>query len=169
LIQLAQGGELYQRRGDEAAAERQYELVRQIDRLASDSGVNTDLELALFLADHGDAAQAVERARAAYKQRPSIHAADALGWSLLRAGRFAEARPYADQALRLGTRDPRLLFHAGMIARAAGDVAAARAWLQAALALNPQFAVLGASEAAAALRELGGRTEHASPYDVRTP
>ena len=43
------------------------------------------------------------------------------------------------QALRLGTQDARLLYHAGVIARAAGDRAAASDYLKRALALNPQF------------------------------
>ncbi len=166
---IATLGELYQRRGDQAAADRQYELVRQIDRLATGSGVNTDLEIALFLADHGDAAEAVERAGAAYRERPSVHAADALGWALFRAGRFAEARTYAGEALKLGTRDPRLLFHAGMIARANGDIDSARSWLRSALELNPRFSILGASEATAALRELGGTAENVWSNTVREP
>lgn len=162
-------GELYQRSGDRAAADRQYELVRQIDGLSNDNGVNTDLEIALFLADHGSPADAVERASAAYKQRPSIYAADVLGWSLLRAGRPGEAIAYAREALKLGTRDPRLLYHAGMIARANGDDDDARTWLDAAVALNPRFAVLDADEAAAALQELGGSATDAAPEHNRAP
>jgi len=43
------------------------------------------------------------------------------------------------EALRLGTRDARLFYHAGMIAQAAGDRSGAREYLKQALALNPQF------------------------------
>lgn len=166
---VAMLGELRQRGGDETAAEQQYELVRQIDHLVSSSGVNTDLELALFLADHGDAAEAVKRASAAYEQRPNIHAADALGWSLFRAGQYAKARPYAAEALKLGTRDPQLLFHAGMIAHAAGDNAQARTWLEAALELNPRFAILHPTEAEAVLHQLGAQAGNASPGDIHAP
>src|SRR4029453_10354871 len=64
---------------------------------------------------------------------------------------------YADQALKLGTQDARLWFHAGMIHRALGEDDAARTALARALALNPRFHVLHAEAAAAALAELRAR------------
>jgi Tfp pilus assembly protein PilF len=54
---------------------------------------------------------------------------------------------------RLGTREARLFYHAGMIARAAGDQKDARDYLQQALALSPQFDPLQASIARKALEE----------------
>ena len=42
-------------------------------------------------------------------------------------------------ALKLGTRDARLLFHAGMIHKAVGGSDRARDYLGQALALNPPF------------------------------
>ena len=57
----------------------------------------------------------------------------------------------AQQALALGTPDPRLLYHAGMIELAVGRAADGRAHLQAALQLNPAFDPLGATAAKAAL------------------
>ena len=50
------------------------------------------------------------------------------------------------EALRLGTRDARLFYHAGMIALAARDKAAARSYLERALALSPQFDLMQAFE-----------------------
>ena len=55
------------------------------------------------------------------------------------------------EALRLGTRDPRFLYHAGMIARALGERARATALLCDALALNPSFDVVQGAVARAAL------------------
>jgi len=63
----------------------------------------------------------------------------ALGWVLTRAGRCAEADGFATRSLRLGTRDPLMLFRAGMAASCAGRPAVARQRLTAALALNPVF------------------------------
>jgi len=42
-------------------------------------------------------------------------------------------------ALRLGTQDARLFYHAGMIAQAAGDRTTAVDFLRRALKLNPRF------------------------------
>jgi Tfp pilus assembly protein PilF len=54
-------------------------------------------------------------------------------------------------ALRLGTRDTRLFFHAGMIAQAAGDAEGARTYLARALRLSPRFDPLQADMARVAL------------------
>jgi tetratricopeptide (TPR) repeat protein len=111
--------------------------------------------LALFEADHGtNPAATVERARAAHARRPSIYAADALAWALFDAGQYDEAARYSDEALRLGTRDANLHYHAGMIAHARGDDAAARTHLETALSINPYFSPLRAPLARAALEKL---------------
>jgi hypothetical protein len=46
---------------------------------------------------------------------------DTLAWAFNANGRFAEAREYSKKALREGTQDARLFYHAGSIALAAGD------------------------------------------------
>jgi len=149
-------GDLYERAGRVEEAQRQYELARALARLQQASGTDLDVELALFEADHGTVDDAaVARAHSAYARRPSIHAADALAWTLYRAGRPAEAEPYAREALRLGTKDPLKLYHAGMIAHALGRTGQARAWLEQALTLNPQFSILYAAEARRTLDALG--------------
>ncbi len=136
-------GELYEATGQAAAAERQYGLVRALQALNAAAGMDTDLEMALFEADRGaDPARAVVMARAAYARRPSIHGADALAWALFRAGDAAAARPYMTEALRLGTEDALLHFHAGWIAAGSGDPDAARRHLERALAINPAFSPL---------------------------
>ena len=101
-----------------------------------------------------DPAGTVALARAAYARRPSIKAADTLAWALFKAGQTAEARRYADEALRLGTHDPLMLYHAGMIAQAQGDSAAARDFLARALEHNPNFSPLYAPLARQALANL---------------
>ena len=58
----------------------------------------------------------------------------------VRARVSAEALPYADRALALGTRDARAHFHRGTIRAAMGDKAGARADLTEALRINPRFA-----------------------------
>jgi tetratricopeptide (TPR) repeat protein len=115
------------------------------------AGENTETEKALFEADHGSDARAVTAGRAAWANAPSVRAADALGWALTRAGSPREGLKYARHALRLGSRDPSFLFHAGMSAKAAGHHDEARRWLRQALAANPAFSPLHATTARNAL------------------
>jgi tetratricopeptide (TPR) repeat protein len=148
-------GEAEQAAGRAGEAAKQYELVRAMQQLFKAHGVDTDLELALFDADHGqDPAGTLALARAVYARRPSVKAADTLAWALFKAGQPAEARRYADQALRLGTHDALMLYHAGVIAQAAGDTAAARDFLTRALSLNQHFSPLYAPLAQQALTQL---------------
>jgi tetratricopeptide (TPR) repeat protein len=148
-------GELYEAAGQLEPAHQQYELVDVIQQLNAAAGMNTDLEMALFNASHGaDPAAAMEQARAAYAQRPTIYAADALAWALYHDGDYDEAWRYSQEAQRLGTRDALLHFHAGMIAQKRGDAAAARTHLQAALQINPYFSPLYAPMAQQELQEM---------------
>jgi len=141
--------------GRRGAARRDLALVGAEQRLLATNGVNTDVDLALFEADHGRPARAVRLARRAWAQAPSVRSADALGWALTRAGHPRDGLRWAHRALRLHSRDALFLYHAGMTARAAGDRHAARAWLRRALATNPRFSPLHAPRAERALRGLG--------------
>jgi tetratricopeptide (TPR) repeat protein len=156
---LAALGDVYARTGEQRLARERYETVEFIGRLAPSGRAIYNRELALFLSDHEmDTARAVELARAELGVRRDIYAYDTLAWALYRDGRAAEAAPLMERALELGTKDARLLFHAGMIAQATGD-GRAQELLDEALALNPNFSVLLAEEARAALAQLrrGGR------------
>ena len=142
-------------RQDEAAA--QYALVAAIQQLYAANGVDTDLELALYTADHGrpeDVPGAVQQARAQVDVRPSIVAWDVLAWTLYRSGDLDGAAEASKEALRLGTRNALMQFHAGMIAAARGETAQAITFLETALELNPHFSVRYAPEARATLERL---------------
>ena len=142
-------GDLLQRAGRPRAAARQYSVVTAIDRVQRASGVNTDLELALFRIDHDRGlAEATSQALAAQRMRPSIDAADVAAWGLARVGRCAEAKRYSTLALRLGTEDSLKFFHRGMIERCLGNGVAAKRWLQRALDLNPAFSPMWSPVAA---------------------
>lgn len=148
-------GEIQEAAGRTDDATRSYALVGQIQRLLAANGVNTDLELALFTASHGDPVRAEELGRMAYGKQPNIKAADALAWALFKNGKLDEARRYADESLRLGTHEGQFWFHAGMIAKAQGDAEAARRYLRRALEVQPHFSPLYAPVARQALAELG--------------
>ncbi len=136
-------GELYEANGQLDAARQQYDLVGIIQQINAAAGMNVDLEMALFSANHGtDPTSAVDQARAAYAERATIYTADSLAWALYQQGNYAEAAPYSQEALHLGTRDASLHFHAGMIAHQLGDQASARTHLQTALTINPYFSPL---------------------------
>jgi tetratricopeptide (TPR) repeat protein len=140
---VASLGDLLRLAGHPAAARRQYALMDAIRRLLAANGVKTDLEIAVFQADHGiRLPQALALARTAQRDRPSIDGDDGLAWTLARNGRCAEALPYSKHALRLGTRDALKFFHRGMIERCLGRTAEARAWFRSAVALNPHFSLI---------------------------
>ncbi len=145
-------GDLYKLAGREREAAAQYALVEQIARLGQLQGALYNRQLALFYADHDlKADEAYRLAAKEYEVRRDIYGADALAWTALKAGKIEEARAAIKDALRLGTEDARLFYHAGMIARAAGDTTAARKFLERAFALNPQFDPLQARVAREAL------------------
>jgi tetratricopeptide (TPR) repeat protein len=159
-------GDVYTEMGERQKAAEQYDLVRVIDKLYRANGVNTDLEIALFYADHDMKLQtSLQKARAAYEARPSIHAADVLAWTLYKTGNYEEAQRYSSEALKLGTRDSLKLFHAGMIAKALGHDEQAQKYLQQAIDLNPHFSLLYSNTATAALEDLKEGSDAASKGD----
>ncbi len=136
-------GDLYAVSGRDAAAHEQYRLIGVIRRLLGANGVRTDLELALFDADHGlELPRALAQARRAYAARPSIQADDVLAWTLARNGRCMDALHYSRRSLRLGTRDAAFFFHRAIIERCLGRDADAHRWFGRALELNPHFSLL---------------------------
>lgn len=94
----------------------------------------------LFLLDHNLRVNEVYRnASEELRGRKDIYGYDLVAWSLLKAGKPAEAEAMMRGALRLGTIDPLLLYHAGMIAAANGKQTEARKYLTSALELNASF------------------------------
>ncbi len=145
-------GDLYKLAGREREAAAQYELVEQIGHLSALNGALYNRQLALFYADHDlKPAEAYTQAAREYEVRRDIYGADAVAWTALKAGKLDEAQQAMKEALRLNTQDARLLYHAAMIARAAGDETTARDDLRRALALNAQFDPLQAANARNAL------------------
>jgi tetratricopeptide (TPR) repeat protein len=147
-------GETEQAAGMAGAARRDYELVGVETQLLRANGVNTDAELALFQADHGDPAQAVDLGARAWAAAPSVRSADAYSWALSSAGRDSEALTMSDRAMRLGSRDPSFLYHAGMIALRAGQPERAKLFLSRLVGQSPRFNPLFGPRAERALEAL---------------
>lgn len=127
-------------------AERSIALARAEIHLFEAAGVVVDLDLALFEAEHGEAERALQLARAAHEATPTVRAADAVAWALHQLGRDDEALAFAGEALRLGSRDPLLRYHAGAIRAAVGDATGARADLELAIATDPGFSASAVAE-----------------------
>ncbi len=145
-------GDLYTIAGREPDAAMQYALVENIGRLSTLSGSLYDRQLALFYADHDiKADEAYRSALAEYEGRRDIYGADAVAWTALKAGKIAEAQAAMKDALRLGTKDAMLYYHAGMIENAAGNNSEAKRLLSLALKTNPGFDPLQAIKAKAFL------------------
>jgi tetratricopeptide (TPR) repeat protein len=96
------------------------------------------------------------KVREELRTRRDVYGYDLLAWSLHKQGRDREAATAMAEALREGTQDAMLFYHAGMIERALGHVELARAHLTRALAINPSFHPTQPAEARAALVVLEG-------------
>jgi len=145
-------GDAHTMLGDTSAARKYYDQTIQ-------QGKRTDrLTLALYYAtkdiEHEQALQLIEAERAV---RGGIYIDDTYAWALYRAGRIPEAREASNHALRLGTLDARLLYHAGAIRLAAGD-SGGRDLIRKALSLNPRFDTTGSTEAVKLVSENATKT-----------
>ena len=111
--------------------------------------------LAMIFSYHDwNLSHALELATAELDVRGDIYTYDALAWAQFKNGRLAEAEQAIAKALKLGTPEPALLYHAGMIAAANGKKVEATKYLRRALQLNPKFDVRQAPIAESKLKEL---------------
>ncbi len=135
-------GELYTYLGRPAsAAPWQQQALAAYRRSVERGEVHYLHALAGFHADvSGDAAEALRWAERDRELRPGVGAVrDQLAWALFRAGRIAEARRESAAAMATGAPDAHALYHAAMIALAAGRSEEGAALLQRVAALNPFY------------------------------
>ena len=115
------------------------EALRQNGRLTEASDVESQLErngaandprtYSLYLATRGQSlTTALRLAEQELEERSDVFTHDALAWSLAASGRLQEALCQMEKALAEGTEDPRLFFHAAVIAAKAGNPRNARHW-----------------------------------------
>lgn len=145
-------GDVYAKLGREEEARREYAEVEKLSLSAEGRHHTFARHLALFWADRGtDLDAALKLAQHEREERADVFTEDALAWCLFKKGGLEEARASAERALRLGTRDARMLYHAGMIYDALGDQKKGRRYLSEAPALNPSFDLVQAESARRAL------------------
>ena len=147
--------------GRPADVRRWKAIVEAIGRLSDEAGLFNRV-LALFEADDGDPARAVVMAQGELADRKDVYGWDAFAWALFRSGRTTEAVDAARHAVALGTQDPMLEAHAGLIFAAAGERDLAIRYLSHALSVNPGFHPRRAEEARTALSTLAGSRDSAT-------
>jgi len=141
--------------GDTAGAAQTYALIKAIERIGNAYHVSDRL-LAVFYSEHHlytDDAYRIAR-REIRVRGDEIYAQDTLAWAAAMDGRWIEARTAIRRALRYGTQDARLNYHAGIISLHFGKREQARAFLRHALELNPQFHPIYADDARRQLSKL---------------
>jgi tetratricopeptide (TPR) repeat protein len=149
-------GEIYAKLGRDEEARKSFEEFEAAERVAA-AEENDMSHLARFWADRGvNLEEAVSAMRRERERRADVYTCDALAWALFRSGQVEKARVAIDEALRLGSRDARINFHAGMIYNSLGDRRRAAKHLRIALDINPSFDLLNSEIARHTLGALEG-------------
>jgi tetratricopeptide (TPR) repeat protein len=152
----AQVGDLHAALGDAAAASRYYDEAERLERDGWAWEEPQPAALARLLGDRNRGTDAaVALAEQAIGQRGDIFTEDALAWARFRAGRPEAAAAASARALRTGTRDRRILYHAAAIRHALGDDDTARELVDRALDGHPTFDLVNAPAARALQAALG--------------
>jgi tetratricopeptide (TPR) repeat protein len=160
---IAALGDIYSKIGKSGEARKQYELVEYIGKLSALNKALYNRELAYFYADHNiKLKEGLELAQRELDYRRDIYAYDVMAWNLYKNGKAEEAGEAINNALRLGTKDGKLFYHAGMIYHRLGDKPKAQKYLRIALETNPHFHILFADEAARTLKALEGSEDSAA-------
>jgi tetratricopeptide (TPR) repeat protein len=132
----AHAGDMHARLGHQAEAAKMYALAENGWRFDTPEPA----ALVGFLATRdratADAVGLAERASASRRDVPTM---DALAWVYFKAGRIDDALKASKEALRVGTRERSILYHAAAIHRAAGDTAKARMLIGQAVDGHPEF------------------------------
>ena len=145
-------GEALVRAGQQEEADKVFADFEKQGIAVAMAADNANRELALYYADHaGKPSEAVRFARLELARRPDLFTRHALAWALGASGQSGEARTEMDKVLAVGIRDPVILYHAGMIAKACGDAGGARKHFEASLSLAAHSEV--AERARAELKE----------------
>jgi len=134
-------GDVYKLTGEKEKSEELYQKVKFINTMFREKGVDTDLELALFNADHNrnlkeslkDAEESLENGS------QSIKTYHILAWTNFKLGNYEDAGKNIELALRLGTKDPLMYYHAGKIYEKLDMNEKAKEYSDFALKINPYY------------------------------
>ena len=155
-------GDVYRKMGNIEEAKKQYDLVEYIGLLSKINKVIYNRELALFYSDHDiKLEEALELATKELEVKRDIYTYDTLAWTLYKNNQLKEALDASLKSLRLGTKDAKLFFHAGMIYYKLGDMDKAKEHLSEALSINPYFHVIYSEVAEGTLIEIESKSRAA--------
>lgn len=147
--------DLYTDAGKKTEARQQAEMVDLVAKLEEAAGQKANRTLALIYANQDrNPAKSLELAEADLQVRQDIYTYDAYAWALFKNKRYNEAWSASEKAMKLGTPEAMFYYHAGMIANARAEAAAAKQFLEKALKLNPGFDVCQAAVARKVLLSL---------------
>lgn len=114
LYALAESQELAGRHEEAQASFRKFELQSQAESARAD---NSNRELISYYIDHvNEPAKALEIARREVARRQDVFTLDSYAWALAANGEYEEANRQIQHALEVGTKDQKVVFHAGSIA-----------------------------------------------------
>ncbi|HEV7179276.1 MAG TPA: tetratricopeptide repeat protein [Candidatus Baltobacteraceae bacterium] len=138
--------------GDASGAAQTDALIGAEERLFNVAGINDRLLANYYAQRHMHLDTALRAAKSDYEKRgDEIYADDTMAWVLGALGRWREARPYAEHAVRFDIQDADLEYHAAVIAQHTGHSQEAKRRLELALHDNPQFDPFEAGDARARL------------------
>lgn len=146
-----------------------YEEFERAARAQMEKADNANRELALYYANGRNAREALNIARGQVKTKQDFFTLDVYAWALFANRDLAGARSQIEKALKTGTHDARILYHAARIASKQGDSSSAVRYFADLLETNPLSEY--ATEARKFLRASGepsegrrspSRYEHAS-------
>jgi tetratricopeptide (TPR) repeat protein len=137
LYNLAEALRLAGRDGEATKTFSEFETKSLLESSKKD---NSNRELVFYYADHAhQPAKALNVAQQEYTWRHDVYTLDAYAWALHVNGQDTEARKQIEIALAVGIRDADVFHHAGEIALAAGDNAAAERYLKQSGAPNSTY------------------------------
>jgi tetratricopeptide (TPR) repeat protein len=152
-------GDLYAHLEKEDQATRNYALFESMER-ENAAVENSWRHMVNYWLDHDrELGQALALAKREYEERKDIFTCDTLAWAYFKKGELAKAKNSIEEALRTGTRDFRINYHAGMIYRALNLRDRAVRHLKIACAINSSFDLLQTKNARKMLADLNQTRE----------
>ena len=137
-------GDAYALSGNKELADEQYQKAGSLLTSYKQKGMDTDVEKAQFNADLGidlkESQEILQKILDNNSQNIKVY--DALAWTNYKLGNYEEAEKNIKQALRLGTKNPLMYFHAGKIYEKTGQPDKAKEYLDFALKINPYYETL---------------------------
>lgn len=146
---------LHQVHGRMAEAEACFQRIEKLHEQNVARGTHDHTQMARFYADHDRRLDQALKYAEEHAQSQNIYEADTLAWVCYRKGDLKRARKAIEIALKAGTPDAEIFYHAGLISAALNDKPGAQKLLSRALSLNPHFHPLHAKKAVKMLDEMG--------------